>query len=322
MRNTPILSIIILIILASACGNTKVAAPTKVLPYPSVYTVVPGITPIIFSTSRPLITLQPTTTPLPSLTPFAIAPAKSRVEFKASDGQPLVGYFYPSWKANAPVVVLMHQRFADQTMWDESIILWLRNWPIAAPAAATPTLSANGMLPLMPANLSFAVFTFDFRDHGESVPLIVKGIPEGQENSLYPFVLDAKAAYQIAGQMPGVNSNQIIGIGASIGADAVVDACAEGCLGAFSVSPGNWLGIDYGNTVAHLIAQGKSVRCMYGTTDEPSPATCSSLVSGKKYKSFAYIGKKHGMTFFVPRKMEADFGVNMLEFLKEALYEK
>ncbi len=215
----------------------------------------------------------------------------------------------------------MHQRLANQAMWDESTIIpWLQNWPVDPSVAAAPTLSANGMLPAMPDKLSFAVFTFDFRGHGESAPSLTAATE--QAGSLYPFLLDAKAAYQIIHQMPGVDPNRIIGIGTSIGADAVVDACAEDCMGAFSISPGNWLGVDYGQTVSNLLAQGKIIRCMYATNDGPSPATCWSVAPGETYQIFSYLGIKHGMTFFVPRKMEPDFGRNILEFLQAALHKK
>ena len=132
--------------------------------------------------------------------------------------------------------------------------------------------------------------------------------------------MDARAAYQTARLMPGVDPDKVIGLGTSIGADAAVDVCEEGCVGVFSISPGSWLGVDYGQTVRKLIAEGKQVRCMYSVNDPPSPATCVSVAPGDNYKIFAYRGKKHGMTFVIlPRKMEADFGKNLLSFLMEAI---
>ena len=170
----------------------------------------------------------------------------------------------------------------------------------------------------MPADLSFAVFTFDFRGHGESLPADI--IPDGYQAHANEFLMDARAAYQVARQMPNVDSSKIIGLGASIGGDAVVDTCNEGCVGAFSISPGSWLNIDYGQVVRTLIAAGKPVRCMYSVNDPPTPVTCWSVPPNKDYKIFGYLGKKHGMTFVVlPRKMEADFGANLLDFLMEAI---
>jgi hypothetical protein len=230
----------------------------------------------------------------------------------------LVGYFFPSWKPNAPVVVLMHQFLADQATWRQSpLIAWFQNWPVPL-QLASPTPSANGLLPLMPADLSFAVFTFDFRGHGESLPDDI--IKDGYSAHAKEFLLDAKAAYQTARQMPGVDPTKVIGFGTSIGADAVVDVCDEGCVGAFSISPGSWLGVDYGQAVRKLIAAGKPVRCMFGDKDPPSPGTCLSVSPGNGYKILAYSGKKHGMTFVIlPRKMEVGFGDHLLAFLIEAI---
>ena len=132
--------------------------------------------------------------------------------------------------------------------------------------------------------------------------------------------MDARAAYQVARQMPNVDSSKIIGLGASIGGDAVVDTCNEGCVGAFSISPGSWLNIDYGQAVQKLIATGKPVRCMYSVNDPPTPATCWSVSPDEHYKIYGYPGKKHGMTFVIlPRKMEKDFGTHLLNFLMEAI---
>jgi len=286
-------------------------------------TLAPTVAPIHTATALPVTeTNLPTFTTVPptdTTTPVFIPnPNPIRQTFTAEDGRQLVGYFYPSWKQDAPVVVLMHQFQADQGAWQESpLIKWLQNWPVPL-NPASPTPSANGLLPIMPADLSFAVFTFDFRGHGESLPADV--IPDGYQAHADGFLMDARAAYQTARQMPGVDPNRVIGIGTSIGGDAVVDACEDGCTGAFSISPGNWLGIAFGEAARKLTDGGKPVRCMYAVNDPPSPGTCLSLAPGDHYKIFAYPGKKHGMTFVIlPRKIEADFGDNLLEFLLEAI---
>ena len=258
--------------------------------------------------------------PPPVLTPSPIvtlAPDQfgTRVTFKAADGRELVGYFYPAWKPNAPVVVLMHEFRSSQAAWQESAIIpWMQNWG-ALDTSGQVYVYAGGRLPQMPKDLSFAVFTFDFRGHGESLPLLDS--PDGSKYSA-EFLLDAKAAYAAARTMPGVDPNKVIGIGASIGADAVVEACGSICSGAFSVSPGNWLKVDYSNAAQAVLKRGRPVRCMYSVNDPPTPQTCWSLAPSDLYKIFAYPGIKHGMTFFVPRKMEDDFGANLLEFLQAA----
>jgi hypothetical protein len=57
---------------------------------------------------------------------------------------------------------------------------------------------------------------------------------------------------------------------------------------------------------------------MYAVSDGDAPKTCWSIAPSDLYKIFSYTGIKHGMTFFVPRKMERDFGQNLLEFLQVA----
>ena len=271
--------------------------------------------PVTETSTVTFTALPPTETPTPTFIPN---PSPIRELFTAEDGRQLVGYFYPSWKTNAPVVVLMHQFGADQATWREGpLINWLQNWP-GPLSTASPTPSANGLLPSMPTELSFAVFTFDFRGHGESLPDDIQ--QDGFQAHAKEFLMDARAAYQTARQMPGVDPSKIIGLGTSIGADAVVDVCEEGCVGAFSISPGSWLGVEFAQAVRKLLADGKQVRCMYAVNDPPSPGTCVSISPGENYKIFAYRGKKHGMTFVVlPRKMEADFGANLLSFLMEAI---
>jgi hypothetical protein len=190
----------------------------------------------------------------------------------------------------------------------------MQNWGALDPSGQAYTY-AGGRLPQMPKDLSFAVFTFDFRGHGESLPPLDS--PDGSQYSA-EFLLDAKAAYAAARTMPGADPARIIGIGASIGADAVVDACDDICAGAFSVSPGNWLNVDFREAAQALLGRNRPVRCMYAVNDAPSPQTCWSIQPSGLYKIFAYPGIKHGMTFFVPRKMEPGFGTNLLEFLQAA----
>lgn len=205
-------------------------------------------------------TLPNLTTRTPSqLVPETVEREGARIEFLAEDGQELVGYYYPSWKPFAPVVILMHEFGNRQTAWHESsIIPWLQNWNPKSPAIS-PLIYARGRLPSMPEHLSFAVLTFDFRGHGESR---TSRKPIRLDKNTAGFLMDAKAAYNLAGMIPGVDGEHMIGIGTSIGADAVVDACGVGCSGAYSISPGNWLKVDYGEAVRGLLELGKSVRCM------------------------------------------------------------
>lgn len=264
-------------------------------------------------TRRPTITLEPSATFVPPIDmPQHGSPAPIKINIYAPDGVALRGYFYPAARNNAPVVVLMHQFKGNQTMWNSEnagFIPWLQNWPTAD--GSPPTPSADGQLPGLNPALTFNVLTFDFRGHGES---------DGEQSEDFSiYLLDARAAYEAARAMPNVDPNRIVGIGTSIGSDAVVNACDQDyCRGAFAISPGSWLGINFAESASALTSQGKPVRCMYSENDAPSPQTCLSVLPGRYYKIFGYPGIKHGMAFFTPRKMEENFGKNIIEFLFEA----
>jgi pimeloyl-ACP methyl ester carboxylesterase len=308
-----LLVFVLVSLLLSACGGGATATVIEDAATPTTSrTPQPTITSLPQKTSRPSVTIPPSSTPVPAIeAPDFLDPRPMRVSFQTSDGITLRGNFYPAARKNAPVVVMMHQHQGNQTLWhleDSGFIAWLQNWPTRD--GSPPTPSAIGMLPLLNPTLTFNVLTFDFRGHGESEGELPQDFSE--------FVVDARAAYQAARSLPHVDTERIVGIGASIGADAVVNACEEGCRGAFSISPGSYLGNEYGASVSLLLEQQKPVRCMYAVNDGPSPATCWSIAPGTYYKIFAYPGIKHGMTFFVPRKMESDFGKNVIEFLYEA----
>ena len=310
MRKLTLL-ILATLLLAACSGNT---AEQPQATQASLPTRTPRATQTLLpqKTSRATITVPPSLTPVPSVTAIGINdPRPIKISFQTPDGVTLRGYFYPAAQKNAPVVVMMHQNEGDQSLWDlenSGFLTWLQNWP--PNDSSLPTPSADGTLPVLNPILTFNVMTFDFRGHGES---------DGERSADFSIYLtDARAAYQAARGLPNVDPGRIVGIGTSIGADAVINACENGCRGAFAISPGNWLGVDYSQSTAKLLEQGKPVRCMYAVNDGPSPAICWSIEPNEYYKIFAYPGIKHGMTFFVPRKMEADFGKNIIEFLFEA----
>lgn len=307
-----------LVLLLGAC-----AAPASPPPPPTVTsTALPTATqpatrtPIPPPTQRATITPEASNTPPVTLTP-ARNPYGYDILFKTEDGVELAGHFYPAAVPNAPVVVMMHQFAANQGMWAESqLIPWLQNWPLPPGMNATPTQSAFGQLPLMPADMTFNVLTFDFRGHGKSGGLPTAFV-HGDAQKWY--LIDARTAYAAARQLEGVNPDIIIGFGTSIGADAVVDTCGDGCRGAFAISPGSHLGLDWVTAVDKMLKSGKQVRCMYAVNDYPSPLTCSSVENGPFYEYIGYSGKKHGMDFLVPRKMETSFGQVLLDFLTLAI---
>jgi dienelactone hydrolase len=252
--------------------------------------------PEIEPTSTPANTPEPPTPTPPQ--PLPPKPEPTRVEFKAEDGTPLVGYFHPAPADNAPVIVLMHWAGGDQTDWTKvGLVDWLQNWP--------GTQAAAGFYPSMPSGVSFAVFTFDFRSWGES----------GGSFSGSGLVMDAKAAYEKAMTMPGVDASRTSGIGSSIGADGVVDACAD-CIGALSLSPGGYLGMDYSSEVARLDAMGVPVWCIASEGDSESFPTCKNA-AGDLFKSIIYPGNAHGTMFLMEESAPPDIGQVILDWLNE-----
>ena len=263
-------------------------------------------------------TEEPTEPPIE--TPFSLQPAAGqRVEFEAEDGVQLVGYFYPAVISNAPVVVLMHWAGGDQTDWTEiGMVQWLQNRLAENPIPPEQV----GIFPPVPVGLSFAVFTFDFRDFGESQPF--PGVSFMQIAS--GWLLDAKAAYKTAKEMLGVDPVRVAGFGSSIGADAVVDACIDAtCLGTFSLSPGGYLQIPYENAVTDLsdevwltIPKAESltapIYCVASEMDIPSSRVCESVTTDP-YRHIIFPGEVHGSLLLVAPTNPPEIGQVILDWL-------
>ncbi len=269
---------------------------------------------------------QPINTPVPpSRTPPPTIPPKpepTRIEFQAEDGRTLIGYFYPSVDPNAPVVVLMHMMGTTQKDWVKlGLVDWLQNWPARSGGGAlfAPALQ-SAIYPLIPQGISFNVFTFDYRGFGESLPLMPDKMTGNEfDQWITGWVLDSKAGYERAMTLPGVDQTRIVGIGASIGADGVVDACADGCLGALSLSPGDYLNVKYTTAVKKIDDSGKPVWCIAHEKDKPSAQTCKAA-SGTQYKSIIYSegggdNGTHGMMFLFSEQAPLDIGQHILDFL-------
>lgn len=232
-----------------------------------------------------------------------------RKEFQADDGKNLVGYYYPSKYADAPIMILMHWAGGDLTDWCE-IALWLQNRRDENPAnpercanagsglpagMSTPWLDSTWFPPMAP-EVSFAVFAFDFRDYGESE----KGLGSSSD-----WAKDAKAAFITAAGLEGVDATRMASMGASIGADGAPDGCVlynqeagSGCVGAFSLSPGNYLGMDFAAVVRDLAST--PVWCLAGELDSGSAPVCDGA-GGERYRSVVYPGiDLHGMRLITP----------------------
>jgi dienelactone hydrolase len=237
-------------------------------------------------------TVPPSATAEPGLAPLPAEP--QRIEFESEDEAMLVGMYYPAAVNPAPVVVLMHWARGDKNDWVYvGMAAWLQNRGLEIPPApgSMPFDTPYSFTPL-PADLSFGVFLFDFRSFGESAP---SNLPFSQLGPLWEA--DARAAYAKARTLPGVDPNQVAGIGASIGGDAVVDACGEGCLGALSLGPGSYLNVPYQDAVSRLDQAGKPVLCV-GAEDDAAAAQACRSASGEHYQSQIYTAGGHAMILF------------------------
>lgn len=284
MKKTHLYTLIfILSLLLTSCGSNT---PTEEAPSADAPEVVEEKAP----TAIPEPTEEPPAESEPSATPIPFEPQPTegqRIEFDTSDGTALVGYYYPASVPNAPVVVLMHWAGGDQTDWlNNGMIDWLQNRGGSGGIKQSPT-SQSSIFPPMPEGVSFAVFTFDFRGFGES---------SGSFSSS-TGLLDAQAAYKTAAMLEGVDPTHMAGIGSSIGADGVVDACAEGCLGALSLSPGSYLKVPYVEAVKTVDDEGTPVTCVASNGDATSANTCKDA-AGENYQSILYAGNAHGDEYF------------------------
>jgi len=232
-------------------------------------------------TNEPVATDESTPTLIPSFTPEPIEeslPVKpQRIEFETEDGTALVGTYFPPAKRSAPLVIMMHWARGDQTDWFE-IAQWLQNRLGEYPEdERTSETSVSSMLPAMPKELSYAVFTFDFRGFGESTISDTSGNPEG-------WLMDAVAAVNTAKTLSGGSVPEYINIGASIGADGAADACDDRCKGALSISPGNYLGVNYSDAVTHLESLNPDALawCLASEGDAASFEACQTA-EGIKY---------------------------------------
>jgi dienelactone hydrolase len=249
-------------------------------------------------------------TPTPQPTPLPAEP--QTITFTAEDGAELSGLYYPADQPSAPVLVFMHWYPGDQSSWTE-IAHWLQNRGVSGPGGDVPWRDSS-WFPELPEDRSYAVFTFTFR-----------GCEGGcQEARHQEWRLDARAGAGRAARLPGVDPERMIVLGASIGADGAVVGCAEfpdACRGAFSLSPGNYLGNDYqaGMQTLGSAQDPRPVWCLYDRNDHTADL-CREL-EGDHFTAQSYSnGYLHGMHMLNP-----DLAPNplelMLDFLEEALGE-
>lgn len=178
---------------------------------------------------------------LPTVTPQPTQ-AQLPMLISAGDGLVLRGTFFGPDVRPAPGILMVHDRERDRTTWDD----------LAA------RLQAAG----------YAILTIDIRGHGKT---------GGAVNWLLAQA-DVRAALSQLALLPGVNHTQLVVIGAGIGANLGLNACADqtGCAGVVMLSPG----LDYrGITTAEAMARlgSRPVFIAASENDDNNPADSITL---------------------------------------------
>lgn len=241
------------------------------------------------------------------------------VEFTTSDGVSIRGKLYPSNKISAPLVILMHWALGDQADWVE-VAFWLQNRRMGGGSTfneLTPWLDPS-WFPEIAEETTYNVLTFTFRN-------CEGGCSSFEREKWYT---DVQAAVDFGQTLDGVDTSRVIMIGASIGSDGAVDGCAYlnektpgNCLGAISMSPGNYLTIDFAEKVKELAPV--PVWCLYAESDPESAPLCGSVESSNytkyKYPANMIFSNGHGMNL-----IEKDQDPNPLDltisFLNKVLW--
>lgn len=243
---------------------------------------------------------------IPAIT--QLPPIGERITFEAEDGTPLFGEYFPANGAPAPAVILMHPLNSNRRIWvRKGVVSWLNNSVRGDILPSTASPAALMWQPL-PKDVSFAVFIFDFRGHGES---------QGGSKQMSDYLMDARAALAVVRGLPGIDPQRIALIGASIGADAAADLCQEECIGTLGLSPGSRLGVPYTGVVTQLSLAAKPVWCLAGSGDTRSAQACITA-SGETFRSLVYSGTAaHGVDLLVPG-FDPEITQVFREFLSQA----
>ena len=166
----------------------------------------------------------------------------------AGDGLVLQATYYSAPVRPAPAVLMLHQRGRDRTTWD----------------ALALRLQAAG----------YAVLTVDQRGHGAT----------GGAEDWALAQEDARDALAMLSELPGIAPGQLIVIGASVGANLGLNACAElpGCAAAVLLSPGlDYRGVTTAGAMARLGARPVLIVASEGDGNNPADSiTLERMAAG------------------------------------------
>jgi hypothetical protein len=308
-EKTPLKTLLVVIFLFTSCQSgigSLIEEPTSVPPT----TAVPS------ATLLPTATLLPSVTPTPTSTPIVILnPEPVQIDFTSKDGSVLSGTYYPADVNPAPLIVLMPWARGDQSDWEE-IALWLQDrGELVREPDYNHSWKSSSWFPDLTLGQPLAVFSFDFRD-------CMGGCQVYQPDR---WLLDVQAAMTAAVELHGIDTNQILTAGSSIGGDGAVHGCnwlnesgLGTCRGSWAMSPASGLTISFEDTVSKLVNVDRPlpVYCLYGLRDDASVLTCADL-PGIIAVDYGYV-ENHGMELFQP-EIEPDPLLLMRVFILESL---
>ncbi len=266
--------------------------------------------------------VDPQPEPIQEATVEVLPDAFIEMEFTTTDGRTLQGTYFPASVSPAPLVIMMHWAPGDQSDMRE-LAYWLQNRGFSDSQSndfsGKPWLDPS-WFPQLEKERSYAVFTFTF---------------DGCEGGCKSFeraewLLDAQAAVEAAYGLEGIDPTRIVTLGASIGADGAADGCAHintlhpgSCRGAFSLSPGDYLTLNYADVVEKLHATASPVitYCLFAAGDAESATACQSVPSSDASEVIGYGSDLHGLMLVQPN-LEHDTMALMVEFLNATIEKK
>lgn len=218
------------------------------------------------------------------------------VTFTAFDGTELQGIYYPAGVPGAPLVIMMHWAPGDQSDYIE-MAYWLQNSGLGGDTEnpdGLPWLDPS-WFPEVDVDKTYAVFTFTFRQCEGGCQAFLRD----------EWLIDAQSAVEFAYGLEGIDQDNILVVGASIGADGAADGCLYlnqqypgSCKGAFSLSAGDYLTLKYEDVVKQLGMDMISAWCLYAISDVESANVCGGF-EAENYTPYE-IGEGHGMMLVRP----------------------
>lgn len=202
--------------------------------------------------------------PLPSVTPQPTL-AHFPLAIGAADGLLLQGSYYSAAQRPAPGILMLHQGGSDRHAWDA--------------------------LALQLQRAGYAVLAIDLRGYGAT-----GGTPDWTRAPA-----DVAAALSQLAELPGISPGRLAVVGAGIGANLGLNACADraGCSAAVLLSPGlDYLGITTANAMPRM-AQ-RPVLIVASENDDNNPAdsvTLDGLAQGP-HRLVIYPAAGHGTEMF------------------------